>query len=258
MNIRARRSIQREFTRLSPAYTRVAAARPKREVTDFVAWIHTQRYEWVLDAACGPGTLAWAMAPLAGRVCGVDLCPRMIQAARRVASLSPHPLFLTVGDVEHLPFRRGLFDLTTCTYAFANLADPLRVVKELARVTSPGGRVAIADVVAPEDPACCAHFNQWEALRSSIYTRILKCSAFLELFGRAGLYVEKWERHRRRRSFRQWLSLSPAASNHQRAQRLRQMLLNSTQEDEIVVSPRRTRSDIIFYHTTAWFLLVPS
>jgi ubiquinone/menaquinone biosynthesis C-methylase UbiE len=152
MNLRARRSIQREFTRLSPAYTRVAAARPRREVSDFVAWIHTRPNEWVLDAACGPGTLAWAMAPLAARVCGVDLCPRMIQAARRVASHSPHPLFLTVGDVEHLPFRRGLFDLTTCTYAFANLADPLRVVKELARVTSPGGRVAIADVVPQKPP----------------------------------------------------------------------------------------------------------
>jgi ubiquinone/menaquinone biosynthesis C-methylase UbiE len=255
MNLRARRMIQREFTRLSPAYTRVAAARPKREVSEFVRWIHTRPDEWVLDAACGPGTLAWAMAPLAARVCGLDLCPRMIRAAREAASHSSNSLFLTVGDVEHLPFPRGFFDLTTCTYAFANLANPLRVVKELARVTSPGGRVAIADVVAPEDPACCAYFNQWEALRSSVYTRILKRSAFLELFGRAGLYVEKWERHRRRRSFREWLSLSPAASNPQRANRLRQMLLNSAKEDGVGLNPRRARGDIIFYHTTAWFLL---
>src|SRR5262249_61505219 len=93
MNLR--RMVQREFTRLSPAYTRVAAARPKREVSEFVRWIHTRPDEWVLDATCGPGTLAWAIGPREARVCGLDLCPRMIQAARGWASHSPHRQLLT-------------------------------------------------------------------------------------------------------------------------------------------------------------------
>jgi ubiquinone/menaquinone biosynthesis C-methylase UbiE len=255
MNLHARRKVQRDFTRLSAAYARFAATRPKRELRQFLAWLDIQPDEWVLDAACGPGTLAWDMAPHAAGVCGVDLCPQMIEAARGMASHSRRFLFLTVGDVEHLPFPRGRFDLTTCTYAFANLENPLRVVQELARVTSRRGRVAIADVVAPENTACSIYFNQLEALRSSVYTRIMKCSVFLKLFGQAGLSVEKWERHRRRRSFQEWLSLSPAATNPRRAQRLRQMLLDSAGAG---LNPRRTEDDIIFYHTTAWFLLVHS
>ncbi len=254
MNLRARRRIQREFTRLSSAYTRIDASRPKREVNEFVAWIPTRPHDWILDAACGPGTLAWAIVPRVAGVCGVDLCPRMIQAARRVASHLPCPLF-TVGDAEHLPFPQGFFDIATCTYAFANLVNPLGVLKELARVTGPEGRVAIADVVAPEDPACCDRFNRLEALRGSIYTRILKCSEFLELFAQAGLHPQKLERHRRRRSFRDWLRLSPAASDPQRADRLRQTLLNSAEADEAGLNPHPIRGDIIFYHPTAWFLL---
>lgn len=255
MTLRLRRRIQREFTRLSGAYTRLTAAKVAREARELVLWIHPRRDEWVLDAACGPAVLARAMAPLAAQVCGLDLCPQMIQVARAgQANLTP-PLFLTVGDVERLPYSNGSFHLVTCTYSFANFPDPLRVLQELARVTRRGGRIAVVDIMAPEDPASCTYLNHLESLRSHFYTRVPKHSEFLDLFKGAHLHLESSRIQHHRRSFRDWLRLSPAGNYPQRALRLRQMLLDSIKGDKAGLRPRRVRGDIVFYHTTGSFLL---
>src|SRR3990172_2290676 len=102
MNLHLRRDIQRDFARLSTVYTHLAARRAHREMRELVWWVEPRADEWVLDAACGPGTLVRALAPLVERVWGVDLCPRMIQSAREVTCHSPRPPFFSVGDVERL------------------------------------------------------------------------------------------------------------------------------------------------------------
>ncbi len=249
------RSIQREFARLLKTYTRLAADRAHREAREIVSWIHPWPDERVLDAACGPATLARAMAPFAAQVYGLDLCPPMIQAARKLQRNPNSPLFFTVGVVERLPYRNQSFQLVTCAYSFANFPDPLRVLQEFARVTRRGGRIAVIDVVAPEDVSRRAYLNHLEALRGHIYTRFLSRAEFVNLFRRARLRLESSRLQRRRRHFRDWLRLSPGAANPQRAHRLWQMLVDSIEGNKAGLNPRRVQGDIVFYHTTAWFLL---
>jgi SAM-dependent methyltransferase len=256
MNLRLRRAVQREFGRMARAYARFPAPGAGREIRALLTWIGPRRDEQVLDAACGPARLARALAKHAGLVCGVDLCPSMIEVARQSQSHSRASVFLAVGDLERLPYRTRSFHLVTCSYAFANLPDALKALRELARVMRPNGRIAIVDLVAPDAPAPRDFLSRLETLRGHLRARILSRSQFRALFARAGLRLESSRFSRRRCRFRHWLRLSPAARHHpRRAQRLRRMLLASLDGDQGGLQARRLGRHLIFYHTTAWFML---
>ena len=102
-----------------------------------------------LDAGCGIGShtllLAEAVAP-AGHVTGLDLSSEFLVHAREIAkksSLSEHVSFQE-GDVNKLPFDNGTFDWIWSVDCVGFIpAQPLPLLKELARVVKPGGSVAI-------------------------------------------------------------------------------------------------------------------
>jgi len=257
MNSRLHPSVQGDFACIAEKYARLETKRTNREARKLIDWIQPRPSERILDAACGPGSLVRALAQHAGQAIGLDICPGMIQAAQRLARQAPIAALLgfVLGDVELLPYPRGHFHLVTCTYAFANFPDPLGVLRELARVLCPAGRILIVDVLAPEDPARAACLNRLETLRGHCYTRILKRSEFLELFQGARLRLESERIERTRRTFTDWLRLSPAGTSRARAKRLREMLLSFIPGDRAGLRPVQVGSEIVFVHTTGWFLL---
>lgn len=212
----------------------------------------------MLDAACGPARLARSLAPHVAVVHGLDLCPHMIEAGRRLVRPNGGPILLAVGDLECLPYCRRGFDLIVSAYVFANLPQPLRVLREFRRVLGRGGRLAIVDVVAPENRAQRAHLNRLEALRGRLPTRLLSVSQFHRLFRRAGLRVESKRFHRRRARFRDWLKLSPAAMRPERARVLRRLVVGSLGNGDAEFEVRRVAGEMFLYHQTGWFLLRPA
>jgi SAM-dependent methyltransferase len=50
-----------------------------------------------------------------------------------------------VADGQHVPFAADRFDVAVAVTVLLHVADPLAVVKEMARVTKPGGLVAVQD-----------------------------------------------------------------------------------------------------------------
>ncbi len=48
-----------------------------------------------------------------------------------------------VGDIEHIPFSDGLFNVTLCVGAVLNYVRPERAIPELVRVTKPGGLIVV-------------------------------------------------------------------------------------------------------------------
>ena len=98
-----------------------------------------------LDVACGSGKLTAQLAKVArgGRVVGLDFSPRMLEIARRA---HPEIEFLE-GDALNLPFEDASFDASTIAFGLRNLADPIRGLREMRRVTK--GRAVVLEFVRP-------------------------------------------------------------------------------------------------------------
>ena len=96
---------------------------------------------WLLDAGCGSGRTLDELARY-GTACGVDVSEAAVQAAR----LRGHDVRL--GAVEALPFADGTFDLVTCLDVIEHTPDDGATLRELLRVTRPGGLLIAALAVS--------------------------------------------------------------------------------------------------------------
>jgi ubiquinone/menaquinone biosynthesis C-methylase UbiE len=102
----------------------------------------------VLDVGCGAGEVCVELAAqvgAAGSVAGIDPSAAMIEAARqRTATVVP-PIDLRVASIYALPFADASFDAVRAERVFQHLEDPNAGLREMIRVTRPGGRVMVID-----------------------------------------------------------------------------------------------------------------
>ena len=117
-----------------------------REVHEVVLeTVDPQPAERLLDAATGTGAVAFLAAEREADVVGMDFAPALVETARRVAAEAGVDIRFDVGDAEAIPYEVASFDVvvtSTCGVMFA--PDHAAAARELARVTRPGGRVALA------------------------------------------------------------------------------------------------------------------
>jgi len=99
--------------------------------------------ERILDLATGTGWTSRAVAARGAMVTGVDIASDLLEAARTNAMAAKLPIHYQRGDAEKLPFEDGSFDavVSTCGVMFAS--RPEAAAREIARVTRPGGRIAL-------------------------------------------------------------------------------------------------------------------
>jgi SAM-dependent methyltransferase len=118
----------------------------------------------VLEVGCGSGVVVRDLAALVGRrgeVVGVDSSRAVLAAARRLCrpSVPGGRVVLRVADGTRLPFAADRFDVALAITVILHVAEPIAVVREMARVTRPGGRVGLQDqdfgtvAVTHPDPA---------------------------------------------------------------------------------------------------------
>ena len=96
----------------------------------------------VLDVACGTGIAARAAADRMGgqgKVVGLDLNEAMLAVARRLRS----DIEWRQGDAGELPFPAGSFDVVLCQAALMFFPDPAKALREMARVVTAAGTVAV-------------------------------------------------------------------------------------------------------------------
>jgi len=106
----------------------------------------------VLDVACGTGVLARTAADRVGptgKVVGVDLSEGMLSVARR---LRPDIAWQR-GDATDLPLADADFDVTVCQSALMFMPDATAALREMARVTRPGGRLVVCEFSRPVNGA---------------------------------------------------------------------------------------------------------
>jgi len=90
-----------------------------------------------LDVGCGTGALAARAASLGRTVVAVDADPQMVGISKTVVAGA-----VLEASLPDLPFGDDTFDTVTANFVVNHVGDPRAVMRELARVTRPGGRVA--------------------------------------------------------------------------------------------------------------------
>ena len=99
----------------------------------------------VLDIACGTGNFTRDFARAVGAtglVVGLDASQTMLGRAVDDTGGMEQVAYVR-GDAQELPFRETSFDAVCCFAALHLFADPMRALDSIARVLTPGGRVAI-------------------------------------------------------------------------------------------------------------------
>ena len=105
--------------------------------------------ERVLDVGAGTGVSTEELGRSGAFAVGADLSTGMLRAGRRTRPEVP----LVAGDALRLPFADGTFDAVTISFALRNVVDTDAALRELARVTRPGGRLVICEFSSPVNPA---------------------------------------------------------------------------------------------------------
>ena len=140
------------FAELKARHSVVWGKGPYERITNTIRDIHDlvidrvdpKPGERVLDAATGTGAVAILAAKRGADVVGQDIAPVLIETARERAAEEGVEVDFEVGDAEDMSYDDASFDvvLSTCGVMFA--PDHEAIAGELARVTKPGGRLALA------------------------------------------------------------------------------------------------------------------
>jgi demethylmenaquinone methyltransferase/2-methoxy-6-polyprenyl-1,4-benzoquinol methylase len=101
--------------------------------------------ERVLDLAAGTGTSSEPFAARGALVVPCDFSLGMLAVGKRARPDLP----FTAGDATRLPFADDTFDAVTISFGLRNVVDPAAGLREMLRVTKPGGRLVVCEFSHP-------------------------------------------------------------------------------------------------------------
>lgn len=133
-----------------------------------------------LDIGCGPGgitDLLSARVGPTGRVVGLDRDPAFLNYARHNAAAN---VAFQLGDAYGADLPAGSFDLVHMRFVASTAGDPLRLLREAARLARPGGIVALQE---PDGSTlnCYPPHPAWELLKAALLGAFAGVGADLEL-----------------------------------------------------------------------------
>ncbi len=114
----------------------------RRIVVDAVGAVPGQR---VLDLAAGTGTSSEPYADAGIDVVACDFSVGMLKVGKRRRP----DIDFVAGDATNLPFADNSFDATTISFGLRNVIDPKKALREMLRVTKPGGKLVVAEFSHP-------------------------------------------------------------------------------------------------------------
>lgn len=118
----------------------------RRDVTEA---IDPQAGQTILDLAAGTGASSVPLAASGATVVCTDLSLGMLSEGHK-----RHPeLTFVAGDALHLPYADGTFDTVTISFGLRNVENTAAALREMRRVTRPGGQIVICEFSTPTNKA---------------------------------------------------------------------------------------------------------
>jgi SAM-dependent methyltransferase len=138
---------------------------------------HLKSGATVLDVGCGPGTITADIATQVtpGRVTALEVTDEALGLARaEIARRGLGTVDFAVGDVHALDFPDDSFDVVHAHQVLQHLGDPVGALREMRRVTRPGGLIAVRD----SDYAAFTWFPQLPELAEwlDLYERVARAN----------------------------------------------------------------------------------
>ncbi|KAH9942908.1 UbiE family methyltransferase [Amylocystis lapponica] len=131
----------------------------------------------ILDVGCGPGTITADFAALVpdGHVTGLESVPDPLDGARATAAKrGVTNIDFVVGDVHALAFPDATFDVVHAHQVLQHVGDPVQALREMRRVTKPGGIVAAREC----DFSSMTWYPEVEGMREwlELYLRVARAN----------------------------------------------------------------------------------
>jgi ubiquinone/menaquinone biosynthesis C-methylase UbiE len=237
-----------QFTRQAVPFASAAPIRDQAALDRVVRAAGARPDDTALDVGCGPGLLACAFARVVRQATGIDLTPAMLAQARKLQlEQGLSNLTWQEGDITSLPYPDHEFSIVSCRYVLHHLEDPLTVLKEMARVCRPGGRVVVADMAPAPEKADA--LNRMERLRDPSHVRGLTLAELVDLFRKAGLSAPEIQKYRMECELEDLLARSfPEPGD---ADRIRTMFEASLENDALDLAVHKENGTIYYAYPVA-------
>lgn len=121
----------------------------------------------MLEVGCGTAFVSLYFAKRRGKVYCLDSNKKILKVAKRNFKSEGANGKFVLGDTQKLPFRNNTFDVVTSFGLLEHFKDPSQPIKEMVRVTKPGG-VVFADIV-PNRFSCQTIGNYFNLAASMLY-----------------------------------------------------------------------------------------
>ena len=135
------------FDRLADTYDQVGVDMIQPIATRLVTELAPRPGERALDVGCGRGA---ALVPLgravgdSGSVTGIDLSPRMVEAAARAATDAGLDADVLVGDAQEPSLPPAAYDVVCASLVLFFLPDPAAALSAWRRLMADGGRLGVS------------------------------------------------------------------------------------------------------------------
>jgi ubiquinone/menaquinone biosynthesis C-methylase UbiE len=183
--------VRNQFSKQAPRFGEQGLTLSSPEHLQWVVnSLDLEPYFAVLDVAAGTGHLSRAIAPHVKQVVALDATAEMLLEGRHQAEQDGiGNILFEQGLAEGLPYPTDAFDMVISRFAIHHFVDPHVPIGEMVRVCRRGGKVAVVDLVSPENEALAAAYNQLERMRDSSHTKALSPSELKRLVEGAGLDI---------------------------------------------------------------------
>ncbi len=128
-----------------------------------------------VDLAGGTGLVARHLAGRVRSIVVVDVTEAMLRAGRRAAAAAGlATVGFVCGDATGSPLPSAAFSLAVSRLAMHHVPDPGALFDELLRLTRPGGRIVVKDLVAADDETVAQRHDALEILRDDSHLLMLR------------------------------------------------------------------------------------